>query len=302
MSAESSFFLLASSFDRTEPAITHLFCTPLPFVEGSKNQIRRALYDTSRVILCKKIFSSGFGNQGYSTPLLTHSFVARRPRTKRFGGMASGHAARQWLEALKFTVYVATPICATIYLGTGAYPYLEKIISNVSTHSFSFQRFIHFVPKSKLSRNELNLICVACRESTLSTHRKDRALPPHLPTLKRRRTSASGDERPQPHRHNPPARVCIPRVTLSIQLPNPPVKSVVHVVAQFISKPTTPSSHTPVGTRTGSRCWGTPKRATAALCPYCVSRAAPLPAKQRPSVLQARARPRRRRPVARSLK
>lgn len=46
--------------------------------------------------------------------------------------MASGHAARQWLEAFKFTVYVATPIAATVYLGTGAYPYLEKMIHNVS--------------------------------------------------------------------------------------------------------------------------------------------------------------------------
>lgn len=45
--------------------------------------------------------------------------------------MASGHASRQWLEAVKFTLYVATPIAATIYLGTGAYPYLEKIIHNV---------------------------------------------------------------------------------------------------------------------------------------------------------------------------
>lgn len=42
--------------------------------------------------------------------------------------MASGHARRQWLEAFKFSVYVITPIAATVYLGTGAYPYLEKII------------------------------------------------------------------------------------------------------------------------------------------------------------------------------
>lgn len=46
--------------------------------------------------------------------------------------MASGHASRQWLEAFKFTVYVVTPIAATVYLGTGAYPYLERIIHNVS--------------------------------------------------------------------------------------------------------------------------------------------------------------------------
>ncbi|PXF48998.1 hypothetical protein BWQ96_01136 [Gracilariopsis chorda] len=46
--------------------------------------------------------------------------------------MASGHAARQWLEALKFSVYVVTPIAATVYLGTGAYPYLERMIHNTS--------------------------------------------------------------------------------------------------------------------------------------------------------------------------
>lgn len=46
--------------------------------------------------------------------------------------MASGHAARQWLEALKFSIYVVTPIAATVYLGTGAYPYLERMIHNVS--------------------------------------------------------------------------------------------------------------------------------------------------------------------------
>lgn len=45
--------------------------------------------------------------------------------------MTSGHAARQWLEAMKFAVYVITPIGATIFLGTGAYPYLEQIILNV---------------------------------------------------------------------------------------------------------------------------------------------------------------------------
>lgn len=45
--------------------------------------------------------------------------------------MASGHAARQWLEAFKFSVYIITPIGATIFLGTGAYPYLERMIANV---------------------------------------------------------------------------------------------------------------------------------------------------------------------------
>lgn len=45
--------------------------------------------------------------------------------------MSCGHASRQWLEAFKFTIYLTTPIAATIFLGTGAYPYLEKIIHNV---------------------------------------------------------------------------------------------------------------------------------------------------------------------------
>ena len=55
--------------------------------------------------------------------------------------MASGHAARQWLEVFKFSVYVATPIVATVYLGTGAYPYLEKIIHNVSVTQRNYWRF-----------------------------------------------------------------------------------------------------------------------------------------------------------------
>lgn len=46
--------------------------------------------------------------------------------------MASSHAARQWLEAFKFSVYIITPIAATVYFGTGAYPYLERMIHHVS--------------------------------------------------------------------------------------------------------------------------------------------------------------------------
>lgn len=33
---------------------------------------------------------------------------------------------------MKFSIYVITPIAATIYLGTGAYPYLERIILDKS--------------------------------------------------------------------------------------------------------------------------------------------------------------------------
>lgn len=51
--------------------------------------------------------------------------------------MASSHAARQWLEAVKFSVYLVSPICATIFLGTGAYPYLESIIANVSVRKLA---------------------------------------------------------------------------------------------------------------------------------------------------------------------
>lgn len=61
--------------------------------------------------------------------------------------MASGHTARQWLEALKFSVYVVTPIAATVYLGTGAYPYLERMIYNVRSMNYLISIFILFVKR-----------------------------------------------------------------------------------------------------------------------------------------------------------
>lgn len=46
--------------------------------------------------------------------------------------MVGGHVPkRHWLEAMKFSLYIATPITATLLLGSGAYSYLEKIIEEV---------------------------------------------------------------------------------------------------------------------------------------------------------------------------
>lgn len=59
--------------------------------------------------------------------------IAKEDRLQ-FPRMASGHRMRQWLEVFKFSVYIATPIAATVYLGIGAYPYLEKIIHKVTTN------------------------------------------------------------------------------------------------------------------------------------------------------------------------
>ncbi|CAN8071978.1 unnamed protein product [Agarophyton chilense] len=80
--------------------------------------------------------------------------------------MASGHARRQWLEAFKFSVYVVTPIAATVYLGTGAYPYLEKIIRNTS--------YIVYPPEGDTPPTSTNEIKLA-REKRISKLQEYRA-------------------------------------------------------------------------------------------------------------------------------
>lgn len=44
--------------------------------------------------------------------------------------MASLHRSRQWLEALKFTVYVGTPIVAVYAIASGRFGILEKSIED----------------------------------------------------------------------------------------------------------------------------------------------------------------------------
>jgi len=45
---------------------------------------------------------------------------------------------RRRLEGFKFSVYVLLPIGASYLFGSGAYPYLERIIQQVRLGAFSF--------------------------------------------------------------------------------------------------------------------------------------------------------------------
>jgi protein PET100, fungi type len=44
--------------------------------------------------------------------------------------MSSLHKSRQWLEAFKFAVYIATPVAAVYFLAFGQFDILERSIEN----------------------------------------------------------------------------------------------------------------------------------------------------------------------------